>query len=134
MRATSLFTLVVLGALASGCSGARPPGEPLLNIGATPLFITTDGQAATLTMTATAPDGSPGSGTVSLDAIAGQIAGGGTVTLGGDGVALTKYQCYLASDPGCAARSVRIIATWTTGAQHAQATVNLTLVSPDGGR
>jgi hypothetical protein len=128
-----LRVALVLAVPLVGCSGNHAPGEPQLSLTVTPSFITTDGQSAILNVQATAPDGSPGSGSVTLDAIAGQIAGGNTLPLGGDGAASTRYQCFLQIDPGCAAKSMRIIGTWSTGSQHAQSTVTLTLLSPDGG-
>lgn len=126
------FALVLAVPLV-GCSGGHPPGEAQLSLTATPTFITTDGQSAVLNVLATAPDGTPGIGAVTLDAIAGQIAGGNTLALGGDGAASTRYQCFLQTDPGCAAKTMRIIGTWSSGSAHAQATVTLNLLSPDGG-
>lgn len=128
--------LVALG-IAAACGGGDDdpkPGEPFLSITATPRNITDKGDVSTITISATAADGSKGTGDVTLKAAAGALGNGLSeekLTLA-NGQATTSFTCDKATDPKCIG-NVRIEGTWNTTTGSVSITVGPSAPTPDAG-
>lgn len=125
-------------AFAAWLAACPPPPSPLppsLLLSARPSRIANDGTITTLHVEAADADGGLGSGQVLLSAPAGQFPDGTTLTLDSDGTASARFSCDVAADVGCAAKSVRLTASWTPHGDAQEATTTVTLVAPppDGG-
>jgi hypothetical protein len=125
---------VALGIVAA-CGGGEkpPPDEPELLITATPRQLNDQGQASQIDITATNADGTAGSGTVTLKAVAGALGNSTAeeaVTLS-NGKGTTSFTCNKAADAKCAG-NVRIDATWDTTVSSVTLTVGSSSTT-DGG-
>jgi hypothetical protein len=126
---------VALAAWLAACPSPPAPVPPSLLLSARPARIANDGTTTTLRVEAADADGGLGSGAVLLSAPAGQFPDGTTVTLDSNGAATARFACDVVADVGCAAKSVKLTASWTPHGDAQEATTTVTLVAPlpDGG-
>lgn len=126
---------ITLGIIAA-CGGEdKPPQDASsLLISANPRQINDQGQASQINITATSSDGSPGTGTVTLKALAGALGNSAaeeTLTLS-NGKASTSFTCNKVADSNCAG-NVRIEGTWNSTTGSTTLTVGSNTSTPDGG-
>ncbi|HLL02391.1 MAG TPA: Ig-like domain-containing protein [Myxococcaceae bacterium] len=133
----SVALAVAMSAVILACpggGGGDGGGEDDLLITATPRQINDQGMTSVIDVTATTADGTAGTGSVVLKAVAGQLGNGTaeeTLTLGAGGKATTSFTCNKAQDAKCAG-NVRIDGTWNTATSSTTLVVSSTPV-PDGG-
>jgi hypothetical protein len=91
-------------------SRCGPPGEPVLNLSSDRSTFDGRFERAIIRVSATAPDGSPGTGVVRVTAGVGTFVEGDELALI-DGEGTVTFRCDPAEDAACAG-SVRLGATW----------------------
>jgi hypothetical protein len=128
---------IALGVVWACGGGDNPPDPDSLLITANPRQINDQGQASQIEVTATSGDGSLGTGTVTLKALAGALGNSATeetLTLNSSGKASTSFTCNKVADPKCAG-NVRIDGTWNTTTGSTTLTVGSSNSDggPDGG-
>ncbi len=117
--------------VAWSCGGATV--EPTLEMTVNPRSIRTDGQTATLTITATDSQGRIGTGSVRVQSTVGSLKERETVDLA-NGRAQVSFSCSVATDPECGT-TARLTAEWTTNSKRYEATASIALTPgiPDAG-
>ena len=121
----------VAGAMAVSLYACGPAGDPVLGLTARPRSIDNMGQVATITVTATAADGKPGTGKVRLSSPAGSLKTATEVDLLA-GEVTVDFSCDAAQDPGCKG-PVRITGEWVVNGKLIEAVTTVTVATPDSG-
>lgn len=126
------WSVLALSAGAIACSPMMM--EPTLEVSVSPKTLRNDGQAATITVTATDEQGKAGTGNLRIKSAAGSLSGDGTTVMLSGGKAESEFTCP-ATDMGCRA-TVRITVEWTTPAMklvQGGTSVTIIAVMPDAG-
>jgi hypothetical protein len=134
----SVALAVAMSAVIMACpggGGGGGGGEDDLFITASPRTINDQGLTSQIEVTATKADGTAGTGSVVLQAVAGRFANGTateTLTLGANGKATATFSCNKADDSRCSG-NVRIDGTWNTVTASTTLVVSSTGGGTDGG-